>query len=159
HTVRYDLGATYGTVYAEIVDSIEKLSLAPYKLEAYRKKETIRDKQEHEFEEGREIALVGIFKTRFLKRLESSIAAFRESIRRGLTFEETYLDYLLGQTVVSSKDFQKAIRFLARDDEDEPAAGSLADEIDAVAEAKAYIDGLPKVDLNQYDLRRLKNDV
>ncbi len=159
HTVRYDLGATYGTVYAEIVESIEKLSLAPYKLEAYRKKETIRDKQEHEFEEGRETALVGIFKTRFLKRLESSIAAFRESIRRGLTFEETYLDYLLGGTVVSSKDFQKAIRFLARDDEDELAAGSLADEIDGVADAKAYIDDLPKVDLNQYDLRKLRNEV
>jgi superfamily II DNA or RNA helicase len=159
HTVTYDLGATYGTVYADIVESIEKLSLAPYKLEAYRKKEAIRDKQEHEFEQGREIALVGIFKTRFLKRLESSIAAFRESVRRGLTFEETYLDYLLGGTVVSSRDFQKAIRFLARDDEDEPAAGSLADEIDSVAEAKQYIAELPKVDLNQYDLRKLRNEV
>ncbi|HEY3968185.1 MAG TPA: helicase-related protein [Planctomycetaceae bacterium] len=158
-TVTYDLGATYDTVYADIVDSIERLSLAPYKLEAYRKKETIRDKQEHGFEEGRETALVGIFKTRFLKRLESSIAAFRESVRRGLTFEETYLDYLLGGTVVSSRDFQKAIRYLARDDEDEPAAGSLADDIDGVAEAKAYIDALPKVDLNQYDLRKLRNEV
>ena len=28
------------------------------------------------------MALVGIFKTRFLKRLESSIEAFRESLRR-----------------------------------------------------------------------------
>ena len=159
HTVRYDLGATYSSVYTEIVESIEKLSLAPYKLEAYRKKETIRDKQEHEFEEGRETALVGIFKTRFLKRLESSIAAFRESIRRGLTFEETYYEYLLGGTVVSSREFQKAIRYLARDDEDELAAGSVADEIDSVADAKAYIDDLEKVDLNQYDLRRLHHDV
>ena len=101
------------------------------------------------------MALVGIFKTRFLKRLESSIEAFRLSLRRALTFEETYLDYLLDGKVVSSRDFQKAIRFLARDEEDDIAAGSLADELDAVAEAKAYLESLPTVDLNQYDLRKL----
>src|SRR5207237_4240271 len=95
----------------------------------------------------------------FLKRLESSIDAFRLSLRRALTFEETYKDYLLDRKVVSSKDFQKAMGFLARDEEDDIAAGSMADELDAVAEAKAYIESLPTVDLNQYDLRRLSHDV
>ena len=38
-------------------------------------------------------------------------------------------------------------------------AGSLADELDAVAEAKAYLDSLPKVDRNEFDLRRLRHDV
>jgi hypothetical protein len=134
HTVAYDLGTTYGGLYDEIVAAIERLSLAPYQLEAYKKKSAIHDSKEHEWETGREQALVGIFKTRFLKRLESSIEAFRLSLRRALTFEETYRDYLLDGRVVSSKDFQKALRFLARDEEDEPAAGSLADELDAVAE-------------------------
>src|SRR5207245_1154931 len=106
HTVTYDLGATYGGLYDEIVTAIDALSLAPYQLEAYRKKSAIRDEQEHEWEAGREIALVGIFKTRFLKRLESSIEAFRLSLKRALTFEETYKDYLLGGKVVSSRDFQ-----------------------------------------------------
>ena len=159
HTVTYDLGATYGGLYDEIVAAIDGLSLAPYKLEAYKKKSAIRDDQEHRWEEGREVALVGIFKTRFLKRLESSVESFRLSLRRALTFEETYLDYLLDGKVVSSRDFQKAMRFLARDEEDESAAGSLAEELDAVAEARAYIDGLPRVDLNQYDLRKLRHDV
>ena len=143
HTVDYDLGATYGGLYDEIVAAIDGLSLAPYKLEAYKKKSAIADEQEHKFEEGREEGLVGIFKTRFLKRLESSIEAFRLSLRRALTFEETYKDYLLDGKVVSSRDFQKAMRFLARDEEDDVAAGSLADELDAVAEAKAYIESLP----------------
>ncbi len=80
HTVSYDLGATCGGLYDEIVAAIENLSLAPYKLEAYKKKTAIRDDTEHKWEEGREMALVGIFKTRFLKRLESSIAAFRLSL-------------------------------------------------------------------------------
>jgi len=159
HTVTYDLGATYGGLYDEIVAAIDSLSFAPYKLEAYRRKSAIRDDQEHKWEEGRELALVGIFKTRFLKRLESSIEAFRLSLRRALTFEETYLDYLLDGKVVSSKDFQKAMRFLARDEEDEAGAGSLAEELDAVADAKAYIESLPRVDLNEYDLRKLRHDV
>src|SRR5207302_6820894 len=136
----------------DIVDAIDKLSLAPYQLEAYKKQSAIRDSQEHEWEAGREMALVGIFKTRFLKRLESSIEAFRLSLRRALTFEETYHDYLLDGRVVSSRDFQKAIRFLARDEEDDIAAGSVADELDAVADAKEHIESLPTVDLNQYEL-------
>jgi superfamily II DNA/RNA helicase len=119
----------------------------------------IADEEKHKFEQGREEGLVGIFKTRFLKRLESSIEAFRLSLRRALTFEETYKDYLLDRRVVSSKDFQRAIRFLARDEEDDIAAGSMADELDTVAEAKEYIESLPTVDLNQYELRKLTHDV
>ena len=57
------------------------------------------------------MALVGIFKTRFLKRLESSIEAFRLSLSRALTFEETYKDYLLDGKVVSSKDFRRRFGF------------------------------------------------
>ena len=132
HSVSYSLGSTYGGLYDEIVAAIEGLTLAPYKIESYKKKEAIKDDQDHKWEEGREIALVGIFKTRFLKRLESSIESFRLSLRRALTFEETYLDYLLDGKLVTSRDFQKVIRFLSRDEEDEQTAGSLADELDAV---------------------------
>lgn len=159
HTVEYDLGSTVGGLYDEIVAAIDSLSLAPYKLEAYKKKSAIKDDEQHKFEQGREEGLVGIFKTRFLKRLESSIEAFRLSLRRALTFEETYKDYLLDRKVVSSKDFQRAIRFVARDEEDDITAGSMADELDAVAEAKEYIESLPTVDLNEYELRRLTHDV
>jgi superfamily II DNA or RNA helicase len=158
-TVQYKLGETYAGLYDTIVDAVERLSLAPYALESYRKAETITDKKEHEFEQGREAGFVGIFKTRFLKRLESSVEAFRLSLHRALTFEETYLDYLLDGKVVSSRDFQKAMRFLERETEDDPAPGSVADELDAVAEAKAYIDSLQRVNLNEYDLRKLRHDV
>ena len=159
HTVSYSLGSTYGGLYDEIVAAIDALSLAPYKLEAYRKESSVRDEQEHDWETGREMALVGIFKTRFLKRLESSIESFRLSLKRGLTFEETYKDYLLDGRVVSSKDFHKAMRFLSRDEEDDLTAGSVADDLDAVAEAKEYIESLPTVDLNNFDLRKLTHDV
>lgn len=158
-TIEYKLGETYSGLYDQIVDAIDRLSLAPYKLESYRKRETITDEQEHMWEEGRETGFVGITKTRFLKRLESSVEAFRLSLHRALTFEETYLDYLLDRKVVASQDFQKAMRYLERDAEDEAAPGSVADALDEVAEAKAYIESLPTVDLNQYDLRKLRHDV
>jgi hypothetical protein len=144
HTVEYDLGSTYGGLYDRDRDGNRHAEPGTLKLEAYRKKSAIRDEQEHEWEAGREIALVGIFKTRFLKRLESSIEAFRLSLKRALTFEETYKDYLLEGKVVSSKDFQKAVRFLARDDEDDLATGSLAEDLDAVQEAREYIESLPR---------------
>ncbi|WP_417374554.1 helicase-related protein [Gimesia maris] len=159
HTVTYNLGTTFGGLYEEIVAAIDELSLAPYKLEAYRKSSSISDEQEHDWETGREMALIGIFKTRFLKRLESSVEAFRLSLKRALTFEETYKDYLLDGRVVTSKDFHKAMRFLSHDEEDDLAAGSVADNLDAVAEAKEYIESLPTVNLNDFNLRDLSHDV
>src|SRR5579859_5957880 len=76
-TVEYDLEATYEGFYSEIVKRIDGLRLPHYNLESYKKK----SEQQDEFELGRQVALVGIFKSRFLKRLESSIEAFSISIR------------------------------------------------------------------------------
>jgi len=156
-TVRYSLGDTYAGLYDTIVDAVEHLSLAPYQLESYRKPEAVTDPQGHEWETGREQALVGIFKSRFLKRLESSVEAFRLSLHWALTFEETYLEYLLDRKVVSCTDFRRAMRYVEHECEDEPE--SVADVLDAKAESKAYIADLPTVDLNQYDLRKLRHDV
>jgi SNF2 family DNA or RNA helicase len=159
HTVTYNLGETCGGLYTDIVSKIESLSLAPYQLETYRKPDEIRDEEEHKWEQGREIALVGINKTRFLKRLESSVHAFRESVRRALVFEETYLDYLLEHKIVSSRDYQKLVRFLSKDDEDDLAAGSVYEDLDALESARQYLASLPTVDLNQYEVRKLVRDV
>ena len=64
-TVHYDLEVTYDKIYEKIVSGIDKLNLATYNLESFKKDKAQRD----EWEEGREQALVGIFKTRYLKRL------------------------------------------------------------------------------------------
>ena len=66
--------ATYGGIYDAIVGRIGDLTLAPYRLELYKKKNVPHD----QFVEGREEALVGIFKSRYLKRFESSIEAFQQ---------------------------------------------------------------------------------
>ncbi len=57
----------------------------------FRNRRAKRSRQEQDdFELGRQVALVGIFKSRFLKQLESSIDAFRISIRRALEFVKTF---------------------------------------------------------------------
>jgi hypothetical protein len=50
--VSYSLGATYGGLYDEIVAAIEGLTLAPYKIETYKKKEAVKDDRDHKWEEG-----------------------------------------------------------------------------------------------------------
>jgi len=154
-TERYDLEATYGGIYEHIVTGVESLRLAPYKLESYKK----RDEKQDEFELGREDALVGIFKSRYLKRFESSVDAFRISVRRALQFLKTFESYMLGGRLVRSTDFHRLSRFTAPEEEDDVAPSSLADEIDESAEARELLDSLPAVDTEQYDLRGLHEAV
>ncbi len=151
-TVNYDLEATYGGIYDRVVDEVEGLRLAPYRLESFKK----RGVQRNEFEEGREEALAGIFKSRYLKRFESSIDAFRISIRRALEFLKTFESYVLDGKVLDSASFHRALRYLEREDtEDDATPTSLADELDAHAEAQAFLATLPTLDAGLYDLRHL----
>ena len=155
-TVTYNLEETYAGIYADIVRRVEDLRLAPYRLETYKKAGIVRD----EFEEGREEALVGIFKSRYLKRFESSVDAFRISVRRALEFLETFESYILDGKVLDSTSFQKAMRYLDRENEEDDATpGSKADALDAQAEAHAFVATLPVLDAAQYDLRRLHADI
>ena len=157
-TIRYNLESTYGGIYENIVERIESLMLAPYRLETYKRKDIQRD----QFEVGREEALAGIFKSRYLKRFESSIEAFRISVRRALEFLETFESYILDGKVLDSSSFQKAMRFLVREDEEDDATStpnSRADQIDSNVEATQFIESLPTLDATQYDLKRLHKDI
>lgn len=155
-TVYYNLEATYTGIYDEVVSGIESLKLAPYNLEDYKKAGVEVDK----FEAGREEALVGIFKSRYLKRFESSIEAFRISVRRALAFLKTFESYILDGRLIKSTDFHKIIRFLSSEEEEDDATPiSLADEIDANEEARAFLETLGTVDPTTYDLRKLHDAV
>ena len=151
-TVRYDLESTYAGIYDKVVAAVEGLHLAPYQLETYKRVGVERD----EFEQGREEALAGIFRSRYLKRFESSVASFRITLRRALEFTKTFESYLLDGRLLDSTSFQKAMRYLAREDEDDDGApASRADEMDASDEAREVLEILDSLDTSQYDLRRL----
>lgn len=155
-TVHYNLEAAYAGIYDEVVSGIESLKLAPYNLESYKK----RGVEVDEFEEGREQALVGIFKSRYLKRFESSIDAFRISVRRALQFLKTFESYILDGRLLKSSDFHKAMQYLSREDEEDDATpGSMALEIDESEEARRVLEGMEPIDPTKYELRRLHEAV
>lgn len=155
-TVRYDLEAVYAGIYDEVVSGIESLRLAPYNLESYKKSGVTVD----DFEVGRETALVGIFKSRYLKRFESSVAAFRKSVRNALEFLKTFESLILDGKVLRSVDFQRAVRALPDErEEDDETPKSLAEELDASEEAKQQLAAMEAVDPAHYDLRKLHEAV
>jgi len=155
-TVRYNLEATYQGIYSEIVERIECLRLAPYRLETYKKQGIARD----QLEEGREEALVGIFKSRYLKRFESCIDAFRISVRRALEFLQTFESCIEEGKVLDSSRFQKAMRYLASEDEEDDAVpGPLIEGLKAHKEARAFLHTLPTLNPQHYTLQRLRSDL
>jgi superfamily II DNA or RNA helicase len=139
------------------VRQIESLNLAHYNLESYKR---LRQEQD-DFELGRQVALVGIFKSRFLKRLESSIEAFRISIRRALEFVKTFAEYVQDDIVLDAASFRIALRLLEDDDEDTEDASprSRATEMDETEQARQIIDTLPRLAADKYDRRRLHHDL
>lgn len=152
-TVEYDLQATYEGFYKQIVRRIESLNLAHYSLESYKRS----GQEQDDFELGRQVALVGIFKSRFLKRLESSIDSFRVSIRRSLEFVKTFAEYVQDGIILDAASFQIAMRLLDRDDEDsqDGTPNSRATEMDENEEARQLIEALPRLDPDKYDRRSL----
>ncbi|MCK4374684.1 MAG: DEAD/DEAH box helicase, partial [Candidatus Brocadiae bacterium] len=152
-TVEYNLESTYQGIYEQIVAGVESLHLAPYNLESYKKEEEKID----EFERGRQQALVGIFKSRYLKRFESSVAAFRISIHRALEFIKTFDEYLAAGKLLNSADFRTTLRYVEREDEEDDAVpSSRAEEIDESEELREFLAELPEVDLELYDRRKLR---
>lgn len=154
-TVRYDLEKTYSGIYDQIFAGIDGLRLAPYRLEAYKKAGVAVN----DFEAGREQALVGIFKSRYLKRFESSVAAFRLSLRRALAFLKTFESFLMQGTLLKAADFHKAVSFLGDGDDDDGSPRSRAEAIEESEEARRVLEGAPRVEIAAFDLRKLHDDV
>ena len=105
--IDYELEKTYKGMYSEISNIIaNELTMAYYRMLEYRKKTM---EAEEEFELGRMISIGGIFQTILLKRLESSVEAFRISIRRQLEFLETLKGALESGKFISKSVFSKII--------------------------------------------------
>ncbi len=158
-TLRYDLESTYEGIYDEIFDGIENLKLAPYAIESYKLV------SEDEFERGRGEALVGIFKSRFMKRFESSVEAFRISVHRSLEFLKSFREMVDSSQseirILRSKDFQKALRYIrdveGGEDLDSPAS-RLAD-LDDSEDARKIIEGMETASKSEFEIDRLMADL
>ena len=138
-SVDYDLVATYQGFYREIASQIEALRLVSYNIEQFRhegQKETI----------DRNNALIGILKTLWLKRLESSVQAFAESIKNQERFQKRFFELLLQNRLLSATDHRKILSLEAEEKTDPEAIEDL-------------ITGLPSVSVADYDLPVIRREL
>ncbi|MBT9171333.1 MAG: DEAD-box ATP-dependent RNA helicase CshA [Actinobacteria bacterium] len=106
--VNYQLDASYRGMYRLISDILtDKLRMAYYRILEYKKVEKLSP--EEQLALGRMIALEGIFRTILLKRLESSIHAFRKSIRYHLEFLRRLKEYLAEGKFLTKQAFRKYV--------------------------------------------------
>ena len=149
HTVAYDLGATYGGLYDEIVAAIDGLSLGP--LQAGSVQEEVGHPRTSRSTSGRRAARRGWSAS---SRPGSSSGWSRASKRSGSAcggrWSSRRRTWTTCWTARSSRrgTFRRRCGSWPATRRTTAPPGSLAEELDAVAEAREYIDGLPRVDLN-----------
>lgn len=146
HTVRYDLAGSYDGFYEKIVMRIENLALISFNIEQYRREDQVDDDVERVRQYSS--ALVGLLKTLYLKRLESSLTAFRVSIERQQQFQERFYDFLMNQERLLDSATNRKLLALQASDEDVSQ-----DEIDALIET------LPEADIRDYDIKEIKREL
>lgn len=106
--INYSLDETYQGLYYRIAEKIEKeLNLAYYRLEEYR----VAGKKD-EMELGRMKALGGILQTLLLKRLESSVEAFRKSIQTQTDFLSAFKEVFKEGKVLRKKFYDKYLAYM-----------------------------------------------
>lgn len=137
----YNFESTYQGLYASIAQQIDRLNLAPYNIKAFKKK---RDRQD-DAQVKRNEALVALMKSLYLKRLESSLIAFENSLTSQRDFQNEFAECLGGGKLLDSKTFRKILA--AEIDEEESVS------------TQELIDSLEPVDPKDFDLPQLKEQV
>ncbi|WP_245837459.1 helicase-related protein [Methanobacterium bryantii] len=119
--INYQLDKTYNGMYNEIADIISnKLTMAYYKMLEYRIGGI--ETEEERLQLGRMISVGGIFRTILLKRLESSVNAFKISINRQISFLEYLKKCIENGKIINKTEFSKILKnfeCLSSDDVDE----------------------------------------
>jgi superfamily II DNA or RNA helicase len=171
HSMRYNLQAVYdGDLYRQIADAIEKLYLAPYQLDSYRREVAqqhtslfrqdweqlsnalqrmgLTDAQISELRKrlGEQSGLAGLMRVLYLKRLESSVEALRNSLRHQLEFQKRFLETLRQGKLLTSSDYRR-MRML--EEEDEIAEGDWNE----------FLQSLESIDTEAYDLSLIEQHV
>lgn len=122
--IDYQLDKAYQGLYRDISRMItDKLTMAYYRVLEYRKTEKLS--KDEEMVLGRMVALEGIFRTILLKRLESSVEAFRKSVSNHVNFLEKFKEYLKKGKFLTKKSFYKYVSNL-----DEETAEEFIDELE-----------------------------
>jgi len=116
--IDYHLDETYQGLYSDISKTIsEKLTMAYYRILEYKKTEKLSGAEVMAL--GRMMALEGIFRTILLKRLESSVAAFRNSVASHVAFLERLQEYIEKGKLLTKKTFYKYVSNLDEENQED----------------------------------------
>jgi len=154
--ITYSLEDLYAGIYDHVISTIEGLSFAVYNLEAYRLKKNLDTKAREQQDQAvkRNESYIGILKTTYLKRTESSLAALTATVRNQARYLQAFLDLLDKGKVLSPKDAQR-IKVVF--------GGSLPDDVTQAAETderlEALLSKLPQDDAAHFQLESLRTDV
>ncbi|MGB9700577.1 MAG: helicase-related protein [Thermodesulfobacteriota bacterium] len=166
--IRYNLDDTYQGIYEECSRTIENLILASYNIESYRKetkglqldifnglKETLlskgwkeKDVNDYLMKLGRNESVIGILKVLLLKRLESSIEAFKLSLKRLIDFQKMFLEVFDKGRLLDREIYRKYFQGFETDECDE--------------EEKTFefdLETLPKINLADYETDKIRSCV
>src|SRR3990170_2223889 len=124
--INYHLDEAYQGLYSDISRTIsEKLTMAYYRILEYKKVERLSKPEEMAL--GRMIALEGIFRTILLKRLESSVEAFRKSVANHVRFLERLKEYIEKGKLLTKQTYYKYVFNL-----DEETAEDFLEELEDI---------------------------
>lgn len=106
--LQYSLKELYGGIYQEIIDTVQGLTFAVYDLESY----GVITEQVEDVTEGRlkqrNASFLGIMRTIFLKRMESSVVALSRTIGSMVKYLDLFLKELNERgRVITPKDAQR----------------------------------------------------
>lgn len=144
HRVEYSLTDQFGNFYEGLVGRIERLNLVAYNLERYKKQADASEINKRE-------ALTGIFKTNFLKRLESSVHALEASVGNQRRFQERF-EQLFREGRLLDAGVNRKVEQLLR-------AASGEDDTEAGIRIDRLLESLPEVDRKEYDTMRMAQDL
>jgi superfamily II DNA or RNA helicase len=139
--ITYALDDSYQGCFEQISNMIkEDLTMAYYRQLEYKDKKELT--QDEELERGRMKGMQGIFEKLLLKRLESSVGAFRKSIDNHIDFLKKTKRHIDDGNVMSKSTYRKHI--LKTEEE--------------ISEDE-YKEELEPIDLDEYNSEELQNDI
>jgi ERCC4-related helicase len=140
--INYKLDALYKGLYSDISDKIEnQLTMAYYKLEEY-----LILGERDEFELGRMMALSGIYKTILLKRLESSVEAFKLSLTNQINFLKKFKEFFNQRKILKKTIYNKYISALTEGEEN----SEIIEEFES---------NLEDINFSKYDVQKFRKDL
>jgi len=142
-TISYNIDETYNNLFVKIEGALKKLTYAKYNLWPYVKE---GNKDEEVYINLRKITglLKGLHKVMLFKRLESSIYAFSETIRRLLRIHKRFLESLEAGIVPAGEEAQDIIY---SEDVD------ISDRLEELKEASK------KYQVDDFEMEELKRDL